>query len=90
MYTLLFTPPEFMSTKLVRFISDEKRARLSSEEPIVTKHDQTIGTQDQNTRSRSSSVSPNAPTQVTSTQFAAKFNSPTRSEASLIATIFVT
>jgi len=70
--------------KSVRLVLDEKRARLSSEESIVAKHDQTIDTQDQNTRSRSSSVSPNTPTQVTSTQFAAKFNSPTRSEVSPI------
>ncbi|XP_015364176.1 PREDICTED: doublesex- and mab-3-related transcription factor A2-like [Diuraphis noxia] len=77
---LIYPPPSSSSSAAARSSPDEKRARLSSEESINAKHDQTISTQDQDTRSRSSSVSPNAPTQVTSTQFAAKFNSPTRSE----------
>ncbi|XP_025414279.1 doublesex- and mab-3-related transcription factor A2-like [Sipha flava] len=77
---LIYPPPSSSSSAAARSSPDEKRARLSSEESITAKHDQTIGTQDQNTRSRSSSVSPNAPTQVTSTQFAAKFNSPIISE----------
>ncbi|XP_050519863.1 doublesex- and mab-3-related transcription factor A2-like [Daktulosphaira vitifoliae] len=78
----LIYPPPSSSTATGRTSPDEKRARLSSDDSVTAKLDQTMACQqDQNTRSRSSSVSPNAPIQVTSTQFAAKFSSPSRSDA---------
>ncbi|XP_050424303.1 doublesex- and mab-3-related transcription factor A2-like [Adelges cooleyi] len=81
---LIYPPPSSSSTTAGRSSPDEKRARLNLDDSVTVKHEQNsgVGQQDvQNARSRSSSVSPNAPIQVTSTQFAAKYNSPSRSEA---------